>query len=581
MVSHLVVALLVFAVSAPGLGYRVLWQDELSTAEGARTVCESGVPRVVDEAGAVSLNAGGRELQDGDLLREQPWPMMYLAAGGLCAAEALGLEPDAAVRLPFVVVHATTSALASWALVRSAGAPLLLANGIGVALGIQSVRLAHDRTARYHALLDFLAVAGVVALGAVRRGRRTGRIALVVVILALPQVHWLSGSALALGFGLTAALLLAGRIDRRSDAYRRILLVWVATPGALALVGVLALSRPWALSWGRDLEWPGFTGLGDLEGILYALVFWLGCGVWLRQRGRRRLATTLLWSWGIFVLVAVVADIHELTRPRYFLALGPLALLWPAAFGLDGLTAGQKRRCLVAVLLASLTPELALGWLPLGDEPPFSPFHGVRLVADDVRRERQGTRQPVEQAVEWLRRHAAPEDPILFDYVPQYATWYLPGHPVALMPDGSFRGGLNADHPVWSRPLTMPRWHLWYPEIGSGPWGCRGRCDFGAERYEPETGRYLLRSRALGATVAMCRVRVWRTHRWNNAPFKNLEPDAFRPRGDASQSLLLAAPCEAVRRQGRRASAVAGGAGGPPSLPTTRAGTPGAGAGPA
>lgn len=41
----------------------------------------------------------------------------------------------------------------------------------------------------------------------------------------------------------------------------------------------------------------------------------------------------------------------------------------------------------------------------------------------------------------------------------------------------------------------------------------------------------------------MCPVAAWRTHRWNNAPFKNLEPTAFRPEGDASQTLLLAAPC--------------------------------------
>ncbi|MGH9465321.1 MAG: hypothetical protein ACRD0X_06705, partial [Thermoanaerobaculia bacterium] len=110
-------------------------------------------------------------------------------------------------------------------------------------------------------------------------------------------------------------------------------------------------------------------------------------------------------------------------------------------------------------------------------------------------------------------------------------------------PDRTFRRGLNRDHPIWSRPIEMPRWHVWYPEVGTGIWACRDQCDFGAEDYDPTTHRYLLRSTFLAERVPMCPVETWRTHRWNNAPFKNLERAAFRPEGDATQTLLLAAPC--------------------------------------
>ncbi len=533
-------------MSAPGLDYRFLWQDEVDTAERARTVCESGVPRVIDRAGVASLNAGGQEVEDGNLHRYQPWLMFYLAAAGLCGAAEVGLGRDAAVRLPSVVAHAATSALASWALVSSAGAPLALANATGIALGVQSVRIAHNRTARYHALLDFLAVAGLAALGALRRGRQRGWIGLAAVILALPNVHSLSGSALSLGLGAAAALLHGRGLDWHGREFLRPLLAWVVAPGALALASVLALSRPWAQAWGGGLEWPGFAGLRDFNGILYAFLFWLGCGLWLWRRGDRPRARTLLASWGAVLLAVMLADVHSFTRARYFLALAPLSLLWPVAFGLEALTAEARRRCLVAVLLATLAPDLGLGRLTLGREPPFAPFQGLRLVRDDARKQQAGVTQPLHQAVAWLREHAAPDDPILFDYAPQYANWYLPGQPVALMPDRVFRRGLNERHPIWSRPLLMPRWHLWYPELGTGVWPCRGACDYGAEAYDPATRRYVLTSNLLAARVPMCPVAAWRTHRWNNAPFKNLEPTAFRPEGEASQTLLLAAPCAAT-----------------------------------
>ena len=143
----------------------------------------------------------------------------------------------------------------------------------------------------------------------------------------------------------------------------------------------------------------------------------------------------------------------------------------------------------------------------------------------------------------WLRQNAALNDPVLFDYTPQYANWYLPDHPIALMPDRFFRRGLNRDHEIWSLHVEMPRWHLWYPAFGSGIWACLDACDFAAEDYDPLTHQYILRSNFLNRQQPMCPVRIWPTHHWNNSPFKNLERSAFRPEGDASGILLLAEPC--------------------------------------
>jgi len=59
-ISHFLVAVVVFALTSRGLEYRFLWQDELDTAERARTICESGVPRVIDESGVASVSVGGQ-----------------------------------------------------------------------------------------------------------------------------------------------------------------------------------------------------------------------------------------------------------------------------------------------------------------------------------------------------------------------------------------------------------------------------------------------------------------------------------------------------------------------------------------
>jgi len=534
----------VFALTSGGLEYRFLWQDELDTAERAKAICQSGLPLVIDHAGVASLSVGGQEVEDGDLHRYQPWVMFYTAAAGLCPAETFGWTPDAAVRLPNVILHAATSGIVSSALASSAGFPLLMANATGVALGLQSVRITHNRTARYHSALDLLVVLGMASLGAIRRGRGWGWYAAATAILLLPLTHTISGAAFSLSLGCFAMMLVRRQTHWSSRQYWGRILGFVVIPGATALVMLLVLSRPWALSMGQDLQWPGITGVRDFNGILYAFLFPLIVGVWmLRRGGARELGKRYLWAWGFLLLAVMLVDVHSYTRPRYFLALVPMVLLWPVAFGLEGLSV-KARSCIGwLVFLLALAPELGLGRIVMSGETAFDPLQGLRLVRDDANKQERSVQQPIHEAVAWLRENAAPDDAILFDYTPQFANWYLPGRPVALMPDRFFLGALNRDHEIWSRPVEMPRWHLWYPTFGSGIWACLDKCDYGAEDYDPMTHRYVLRSSFLNRRQPMCPVRTWTTHQWNNSPFKNLERSAFRPAGDPSGILLLAEPC--------------------------------------
>ena len=555
-ISHVVVALIVFALTSRGLEYRFLWQDELDTAERARTICESGVPRVIDEAGVASVSVGGREIEDGDLHRYQPWVMFYTAAAGLCFADQLGMSRDGAARLPSVVLHAAVSGLASWTLASSAGFPVLVANLTGVAMGLQSVRITHNRTVRYHAILDFLVALAMVGLGAIRRGRRWGWILLSLSIFLLPQTHSISGAAFSLSLGIFGALILTQRLDWTCVEYRKTVLIGVVLPGLLSLIILLALSRPWAQSWGLDWQLPGITGLRDFNGILYAFLFPLLLGIWAwRWGGDRPLGKLFVGLWSVLLVVVMLVDVHSFTRPRYFYSIILVALLWPAAFGLGSLSGKAQNTIALVVLLLALAPELGLGRIVMSGETAFYPFHGLRLVQDDARKANAQVQQPIHEAIAWLEKNANPDDPILFDYAPQFVYWYLYDRPVALMPDLFFRHGLNYDHEVWSRPIEMPRWHLWYPEFGSGIWDCMDEgCDYGAVDYDPQTHRYKLRSNRLGVGVAMCPVRVWQTHHWNNSPFKNLEPTAFRPEGDDSGILLMAAPCSEKGGQGPNSS---------------------------
>jgi hypothetical protein len=552
--SPILTALLVLAFTLPGLGYRHLWQDEIETAERARTILESGYPRVIDASGALSLNVGGREIEDGAAHRHSPWMQFYVASAGLWLAERTGWSRDAGVRLPFALSHAAASGLVAGALMTYAGAPALLANGIGLALGTQSIRLMYNRSARYHALLDLFVALGMAGLAAFRHGRRWGLPAVSTMIFLLPHVHTLAGSLYSLTLGAMASWAIwQARGPETLASKARQIACYVALPGLLSLAAVLAITRPTQKDW----TWwrvPNLRSLKEWGGLTYALCFWVAGIGWTWWRGARRYALILLAFLALVLCVLALVERFPSSQPRYYFSLALIGLFWPLAFGMDWANAWDRRWLWRIVLVLCVLPEM-LVWLQStrgvgldSEKHWFYPLQGLRVVADDARKWAAGEQQPLHQAMAHIREHGAPDEAILVDYVPQYVNWYLPGRPIALMPDPTFRAGFNRELEVWNEPPPLPEWHLWYPSYGSGTWLCLDECDFEAMDYQKASGRYVLRSKRLDTSVEMCPVMGWKTHQWNNAPFMNLLPSSRRAGGDSWGLLLLARPCASVER---------------------------------
>ncbi|HAM34889.1 MAG TPA: hypothetical protein DEB40_04810 [Elusimicrobia bacterium] len=538
------VCVLLLALLLPGLGYRHLWQDEIETAERARTILESGLPRVVDASGMASLNAGGKELEEGTLHRYTPWAQFYWAAWGLKLSRSLGLNSDAGVRFPFVLAHAAAATALAGGLTAFGALGPVSAAGISLVWGLESIRLLHNRTARYHALIDLLVVAGLLAVGALRGSALWARPLLFIVIFLLPQVQTLGGSLFSLLLAAGAAhVLWRKQVQARRGAWVRDCLKSLALPGFLSLAVLLVLCRPWASTWGR-LDGPSLKSLRDVGGSMIPLLFWSGSGFWLRRRGERGLARVIFWAVGLSVALTALAESHPQSQPRYYLAFGILGFFWPLALGWGGLPVRARQRYWTSVLAALCFSELVLWALPvfINDQTrvhTHAPLQGLRLVLHDRDEARRGARQPLRQALDMMRQG---EGPVLIDYVPQFVNWYLPGREPALMPDPVYRGRANGDNPVWDRPRQRPAWHLWYPKFGSGTWECKPGCDFHVEGDDWAAGRYTLVSREMGRQE-MCVARTWATQQWNNAPFMNLRASAFQPQGQEDGPLVLARPC--------------------------------------
>lgn len=524
---------LLCALLLPGLGWRPLWQDEVETAERGRAIVSTGLPKVTDPFGRVSLNAGGREIEDGDLHRFTPWGMFYWAAGGLVLGDALGLERDFSARLPSALAHAGAAASLGAGAAAFGGAHPALAAGLGLAYGLGSVRLLHGRTARYHALMDFLAALGLLLLAAYRTGRRAAVWPLAALCFLLPHAHTIGG--VVIGASLVAwAWILGGRR--------------AAGPAAAGLVAGFALllvqTRPWANAWSSWIV-PEFEGLRDLQGVAFPLAVW----VWTARRAAkagRVEGLEALVGLGAALAPLLVFECNEQSQPRYYFALSAPAFFWALALGRPA--AGHWK----AVGAALVAAELFVGLLPSPEHDPtlkhsHLPLQGARVALFDAARAREGREVAPYREAFALVSAAPGEGAVLSDYVPQFVNWYLPGRPVALMPDLSERLPRNAANPVWDREPPFPEWHLWHPRYGGGAWTCRPHCDFREENWDERRGRYDLVSGRLSRREPMCVVKSWMTHHWNGAPFMNLRGGAFRAAGEPHGPLVLARPCASLK----------------------------------
>ncbi|HEY8211869.1 MAG TPA: glycosyltransferase, partial [Myxococcaceae bacterium] len=555
---HVMLSLVVFLANMIGAGYRAIWQDEAETATRASTILESGWPRVIDKSGAVSVNTGGDEIEEGVTHRYTPWGQFYLGAAGLALGEVTPMGRDTSLRMPFIAAHAASSGLLSYGLAAFTGAPLPLALAAGTALSLQTVRTLHDRTARYHAVLDVLSVLGAFAVGGLRRGRRWALPVWGATLFLAPHFHTMGGSVVAAVLGLWGVSILACEAPGLGGlaARARAAVLYGLVPGAISLALLVWLVRPsqhahWGAMSPIELSrlWPS-RSLSDRASIAYVTPF-----VALSIAGL--LALRRWWAAGLLALTTIAValtvgalDFHPFSQFRYYLFLPVLAMAWPVALGLGQV---ESRRWVAgmaagAIAVNALIPDV---WLAnVSTPPPFPPFQGLRLLASDAAHRFAGDRQPLHEAVALIQQRSAPGDPVVFDYVPQFVNWYLPGHPVALMPDWTAKNPLNEHNPIWDKPVAMPRWHVWYTNYVNGTWKCSGRCDYGIGNFDPGRGAYVLHSRRLGQSVPMCIVGAWPTHQWNNAPFIDYSPDALTPSGPRTVVLVVGTPCPATAGQG-------------------------------
>jgi len=529
---HLTPFLLIVALLAPVSGYRHIWQDEAETAERARSILAFGVPKTIDAEGRVSVNSGGLEIEETDLHRYTPWLQFYSGALGLVIGQAMGLSKDASLRMPSIVLHGMTSSLISYGLTIGLGVPAIASAGLSTVFGFQSVRLLHNRSARYHALLDFLFALGMVSLAWAKRNDSVITWSGAFAIFLLPQVHTLGGCLLA---SILVLLVLANTFFVRKMGFLGTLrATWVRAlvPFFASLGLLLWLTRPWLHDFFTISGGPqNFRSLKSGFEIAYAFYPFVIALAFLYFRKAKAEALILMLVFVYAIVAGRLLDFYPFSQPRYYLALPIFFLFWPLAVDWPKAIRPSLRFIMGSYVVILLLPEF---------QGVIRPFQGLRVVAADWRMQWAGTVQPLTEALEVIRKsddHGA----VLIDYVPQFVNWYLRDRQVALIPDLFSKTPLNKDRSIWSTPLNEPEWHLFYDRSLRGPWNCLPACDYQSGEIIEE--RYELKSGVLGKTFAMCVVQRWPTALLNNAPIKGYPNGAVRPEGEVTTDLVLGRRC--------------------------------------
>lgn len=537
IIPHLAVSLFVIVLMSLGLGYRHLWQDEIETAERARTILESGVPSVIDSQGKPSVNLGGIELDHGDLHRYSPWAQFYTGAVGLGVGRWMGFSPDASVRFPFVMAHGATAGLISYGLVALASVPTPVAMTLSIFYALQTERVTQNRTARYHALLDFFLVLGLLGIGGIRKNKSLLGYGLPLSIFFLPQSHSLGGSAASLLLGLQGTLIFWNQKNSTSIFLKNVLL-FIAIPGILSLGLLLVLTQPWSLE-----------GLGEFQSLslwrtykirkrmLYAFYFFIGSILICWVLKEKFISKSLILTLMTLIVVSILLDGHSYSQYRYYLFIPLLLLFWPLAFGWGALSQKAQWGILGLMALFLLIPEFTTR--------RFKPYQGLKIISHDFQMARQNQKQPLHEAIDIIKSNSKKGDPVLFNYAPQFVNWYLPDHDLALVPDPGFKTNRNKKNPIWNKPLKMPAWHLWYPNMSDTFPSHFFDATFHVEEMDEVKGRYVLISEATGKSVLMCIQKSWKTFKWNNAPASLFYEASFSPQGPEEDTMVLARPCPA------------------------------------
>lgn len=534
--AHLVPSLLSVFLLGPVAGYRHVWQDEVETAERARSILETGLPRVLDSSNNVSLNSGGWEIEDSNVHRYTPWVQFFAGAIGLGVGRQLGFSEDSSVRMPFILAHGLTSTLISYGLSAGFAMSPFITVPIATLFSLQSSRILHNRTARYHSLLDLFFTMGLVGIGMLRSRARFAKVLISLSVILLPHVHTLGGSLLA-SIVVIMALVQHVCLSRKFDAFDLIKanLYSVVLPAVFSVFALLWLVHPWSQKhWSTVHSDQSFRSLKATLEVGYAFYpFILMCLVLFWQRRMWSLVPLVLV--GLYILFAVrVLDFYPFSQMRYYLALPIFFLFWPIAFGGTDLSAVQRKLIAILMLVASITPEF-LGLINFGQ--------GVRIVRADYHLQSKGETQPLQQAMKIILE-ANNRDAVLVDYVPQFVNWYLRNQKPALMPDLALQTPLSMGNEVWTRKIAEPGWHLHYRIVQKGLWVCGANCDYKILNMSPTNERYHIRSGRLGKSFEMCIVKRWPTDSWNNAPFRQYLDSSLAPEGEHFDELILAKRCD-------------------------------------
>lgn len=513
-----------------GLGQRHLWQDEMETAERARSVAEQGFPKVIDSEGRISINSTGREIEDGDYHRYSPWGQFYWGAWGILVGKKLGWTPDFSVRFPFAFAHAATTSLLSTMILQGLKVHPIWAIGVTLIYAAHSVRLVHNRSARYHALLDLLFMIGLFALWSIMiSGPKLAWWSMASSIFFLPQVHTLGGAVAASFLGLALLLLPQGLrpISRKKT------ILFGLIPGLLSLGVLLVLVRPWEQSiWGSFGNHRFRSLLKDFEFIKYSLYTGLIHLVLLWRTKNKRWFWTYLGLGAYLLAIVRVMDFHPFSQTRYYLHLAHW-FLWAPLFLLGFSVAIRQKMLVVSVVLIFLT-EVTKRF-------PF--YQGVKVVVQDSLAQDFYQKQPLMQAINWVRTHAESGERVFIDYVPQFINWYLPGFQIGALPDPSSRHPLSTQHPVYDQARVMPRYHIIHSSMAQA-WNCAGKCQYQHINGRLKTDRYTLTFLDSGESRDFCVLKRWPVDHWNNAPFSLLQRKPESVGGMPVGELILAHACQ-------------------------------------
>lgn len=507
--------LVVFGVSVQGLGFRHLWQDELETAERAKSILHFGIPKVVDDEGRISVNAAGLEIEDSDIHRYTPWLQFYIGAAGL--KWPFTSKADFNLRLPFTIFHAASTGLITWGSIGLAAIHPVLATTLGIVWGINSVRLAHNRTARYHAVLDFLWVLCLFLLALSWRSSIYFWWAGIVLVL-LFHAHTLAGLG-ATGVALT---LLFSRHFKIESWWRPI----VITTG-IGFLALLMLTRPWL-----QAKWGGLTAPIPTSFVSPMLLpYWICClalAIYFHKVSDRLMKKRLIFCVLVSFVIIIILSLHPFSQVRYYLWLMflPLGFLWQFSAELKP----QSKNIFVSCLLITVVSTEFF-------TPTEQPYQMLLVIQNDKNWAEKNALQPLREATALVGEGA-----VLWDYVPQFINWYLPHRSIALMPDSTTIDSHSSSNPLM-KTGPLPDYHIWYSNFPNN-WVCMTKCDSHIEDLDETNSRYKLAIVHQQKTLDFCILKSFETDQWNNAPFSMLRHDALNLEGKHSGRLIVAKRCD-------------------------------------